>query len=127
MIDLWTNEGPAPPHKAGVYQEQMFVEKAQSIISEYANNVTARAAGPLFLYCTHSQYPFDNTCRPAPREDQSLTIFVTTDIALGRMKLVWMQTPVTPFIRRWKSRRPTLIGFLVRKLSCARLHYACTR
>jgi hypothetical protein len=52
MIDLWTNEGPAPPHQPGVYQEQMFVEKAQSIMREYADNVTARATGPLFLYCT---------------------------------------------------------------------------
>ena len=52
MIDLWNNEGPAPPHQPGVYQEQMFVEKAQSIMRSYASNATARVAGPLFLYCT---------------------------------------------------------------------------
>jgi arylsulfatase B len=55
MIDLWTNEGAAPPHPPGVYQERMFVDKAQDIMTTYAANATARAAGPLFLfYASHT-------------------------------------------------------------------------
>ena len=50
MIDLWTNDGPAPAHQPGVYQEWMFVDKARAIMSEYAANATAKARGPLFLY-----------------------------------------------------------------------------
>ncbi len=50
MVDLWTNEGPAPPHKPGVYQEWMCVNKAREMIQDYASNASARVAGPLFLY-----------------------------------------------------------------------------
>ena len=50
MIDLWTNTGPAPQHTPGVYQENMFVDKAKEFISTYSTNTTAKEQGPLFLY-----------------------------------------------------------------------------
>ena len=81
MIDLWTNEGAAPPHKAGVYQEWMFVDRARHIMAAYAANASAKAGGPLFLYyASHAV----RHARPARRRPSAAVASFRGQAAGGR-------------------------------------------